>query len=196
MQNAREPILLQPKSAPGRGASPVVIAAVPLTIAFVLWTVLSEGDAEARATPPVAPELFGTELPCPFAGEAAGFQAARDEAAGLARLERYPFDARDGIHAVELLRRAAMCHRAAGVDAAAENARMLALRAQARVERDYRMGRFRLERALANRRTSDALIESGWLLDLAGHRSGDWIDWLRDTQRALRGARGRSGKAS
>lgn len=191
MQTSREPILLQPKTPPGRGASPLVIAAVPLTIAFVLWTVLSEGDAEARATPPVAPDLFGPEMPCPFSGEAATFQAQRDEAAGMARLERYPFDATDGVLAVELLRRATACHRAAGVDASAEASRMLALRAQARVERDYRMSRFRLERALANARTRDALIESSWLLSLAGHRGGDWIDWLRNTERALRVRRAR-----
>jgi hypothetical protein len=183
-------------TATSKRTSPVLIGAVPLVIAFVAWTLLSDGDAEASSLPPQPPALFGETETCATAGTAAVFEAGRDEAAGRARLERYPFDARDGVVGVVLLRRAAACHRAAGADGAALVAEAEAARAQGQIERDYRMASFRFERALRAGRTRAALAESRWLLAVAGDRPGEWGEWLRDTERALRVRRSKQRRAS
>ena len=153
-------------------------------IAGLLWLMSGTEDRPPQR-PSEAPELFaGLAQACPDGPPAAtqGDEAAQD---AFARIQRYPFDAQDGIRAVELLAVAERCYASAGQGADEAAARAQRDRITARIEEDYLAHRVRLERALAQRRVKDALIETRFLRGLIAHLPGTYLDWLGQLDRYL-----------
>ncbi len=171
--------------------SPVLLLA-PFAIGVAIWAIGTAPDRTEVPTAPAAPELL-VELPerCRSEGANTRHLAEREAAAALARQQRYPFDASEGVAAVRLFTHAARCFSAAGqaTEATANERRAAALRA--RVEGDYDTARFRLSRALANQDLDLAISESQLLLSLLDGRSDPYVDWLIMLGRRLRLAQAR-----
>jgi len=134
-------------------------------VAGMLWLM---GGSEDR--PPQRP----TDAPVLFANLAAS-----------SRIQRYPFDAQDGIRAIELLAVAERCYASAGHAGDEAAARAQRERFTSRIEEDYLAHRVRLERALEQRQLKDALNETRALRGLAHHRPGPYLDWLAQLDRYL-----------
>jgi hypothetical protein len=89
------------------------------------------------------------------------------------------------VSAVELYGLAARCFAAAGRDGDAQRATRERVALVARIEEDYRTRRLGLERALADGRMGQALIEARALLGLVGRRDTPFTSWLRVLERQL-----------
>jgi hypothetical protein len=86
--------------------------------------------------------------------------------------ERYPYDPRDGVRAVQRFREAQSCYEASGMN---EGARRTARRASTlatRIAVDYASSRLALDSAMAAGRWSAAHYELQKLLRLTDHRRG------------------------
>jgi hypothetical protein len=159
-----------------------------LTVLLILGSFLNRKDRDRLPPRPAdAPALFADAPPaCPDQErEAARLRAenAREEAD--ARVVRYPFDAQDGIAAVDLLHVAVSCLRQAGDGEQADRVAAERERIKAQVEEDYQVHRIRLGRLLREGRRDQALIETQALLALLEHRDGAYRDWLLRLQRHL-----------
>jgi hypothetical protein len=138
---------------------------------------------EENAPPP---ELFGEEAECPESGDAALHRARETAEAGSHKSERYPFDAQDGVVAVQHWTVATACYAAARQRADAARIRAERDAMAQRIEEDYRTHRLRLERALKFQRWDDALREARALRALTEHRHGDpYVTWLDLLERRL-----------
>ncbi len=159
-----------------------------LVVLLILGSLLNrkKGDRLPRR-PAEAPALFAAELPaCPETEHPAArarAETARDEAD--ARVVRYPFDAQDGVAAVDLLGVAAACLQVAGDDAEAASVIAERDRIKNQIEEDYQLHRVRLGRVLKERRRDLALIETKAILALVEHRDGPYRNWLIRLQRHL-----------
>jgi hypothetical protein len=167
-------------------SAPVLIAFFVI-IPLVGWLLLSGPNVSIDARPPaVAPPLFDENVACPNASGPARHRADRDAEGAIARSERYPFDAQDGVRAVTLFRRATACYRAVG---ATQEARLMQREGdlmQRRIEGDYAAHQVRLRRALQQNRLADALLETQALIELLRHREGNgYLTWLRQLSRQL-----------
>lgn len=167
-------------------SSPVLIAFFVI-IPLVGWLLLSDPDTGIDATPAAAaPPVFEGEITCSTSGGTARHRADRDAEAAIAKSERYPFAAQDGVQAVTLYRRAAACYRATGATAEAAQMDREGDLMQRRIEEDYTTHKLRLTRALEQRRLADAIIETRALIELLRHREGDpYLAWLRQLERQL-----------
>jgi hypothetical protein len=104
------------------------------------------------------PSLTAPATPCPETDPALAAQRARgDELAARAKQERYPFDASEGLAALQRLEAAAACFDAAGTPADAIRIRSVRDAFQARLNGDFSALRLRLQLALDQERTGDAL---------------------------------------
>lgn len=179
-----------PAGARGRPVGGVGLLALLGLGGAVLWLLTHRPEAPLPAmTDARPPGLFAAEQAearCPE-GEPAAAGARADEAADAARAksERYPFAAEDGVSAVELYGLAARCFAAAGRDGEAQRATRERAALVARIEEDYRTRRLGLERALADGRMGQALVEARALLGLLGRRDTPFTTWLRALERQL-----------
>lgn len=166
-------------------SAPVMIAFF-IIVPFVGWMLLTEADIGLDLTPSAPPpQLFDEDTECPRSGSAR-HRADQDAEAAIAKAERYPFAAQDGVQAVRDFRRARACYRAAGAQREAEIMESEAAAMQARIEEDYLTHRLRLERAIEQQRMPDALLETRALIELLRHKEGDgYLVWLRQLARQL-----------
>ncbi len=167
-------------------STPVLIAFFVI-IPLVGWMLLSDPDTGIDTTPAAPPpELFEANVPCQTTGGTARHYADRDAEAAIAKSERYPFAAQDGVQAVRLYRRAQACYSAIN---ASEEAQLMGHEAEVmehRIDEDYTTHRLRLERALRQGRLPDALMETRALIELVRHEEGDpYLAWLRQLARQL-----------
>lgn len=156
-------------------------------IAFAGWLFLSpEEDGIPGMTSVAPPPLFPAPPPCPEKDAAAAGPRAREAAdAALAKSQRYPFAAQDGVGAVELYALATACFTVAGRDSESDQARQAGAVLEERIQEDYRTHRLKLERAIQYKRTRQALIETQKLLDLVRHLDHPYTTWLRNMERHL-----------
>ena len=168
-------------------SAPIMIAFF-IIIPLVGWLLLADDDAALDSTPAAdPPELFDAQVPCETGGGGTARHGGdRAAEAAIAKQERYPFHAQDGVEAVILYQRAYSCYRSlnATEQAAAMERERQAL--QARIEEDFRTHRLRLRRAVEQGRHPDALLETRSLINLVEHREGHaYLLWLRDFERQL-----------
>ena len=105
----------------------------------------------------------------------------------LAKSERYPFDAADGLDSVALYDTAYICYQSLGQTASAQE--MLRERdyMRHRIQEDYDTHRLRLTRGLELERYEDALLEARALLAMVRERGTDhpYVQWLIRMERQL-----------
>ena len=112
--------------------------------------------------------------------------ATRAASEGMAKAERYPFDAQDGIEAAHAYNRASVCYRAIGEGQLAGDMERAARELSGRLEEDYRAHRLRLELSLSQQRWNDALGDAQALAAILAHREGPYVEWLATVTRQLR----------
>ena len=160
------------------------LAAALAIVSLVLG--LRDGDGGLPRPGAAPPALFsGDPAECPEKGAAADHlgREARDEA--FARAQRYPFDPREGVRAVEELSVARACFAAAGDRAEQASMAREHQRLRARVDEDYQVHCLRLEKAAQAGRYVEALVESRLLLAYLDHLEGVYPDWLTQMERLL-----------
>jgi hypothetical protein len=170
-----------------QGVSPVVLVATLVIVPTAGWLLLQEPEGQITRTDVPPPPLFDAlERPCPqhdpLDAQALAAESARK---ALARAERMPFHSQDGVAAVGDFAVAAGCYRAAGDPAEAEGQLAAARTLAGRIDDEYRNHRFRLEHALEQDKTDDALVEIRLLRHLLVHRPGPYLDWLVTLERQL-----------
>lgn len=156
----------------------IVLLVVFALVALASW--LSRRTAPRSPGRPVNayPELFGEAVPCP--GQAGVLEhGRRSEQLARLRADRYAYDPRDGIRAVQRYREAEACYRIAGTENGVHRARRAAAALTARVNSDYAAARLNLVNALEQERWSDALSEIRRLLLLTDHVGRhEYVEWL------------------
>jgi hypothetical protein len=167
--------------------SPVTVIGGVAVVGVLAWTMLSEpeGSGLEMEAPSDPVELFDQQVTCPTSGAQALYTADEDAEAALAKSERYPFDASDGVESVMLYRRAQACYAAVGQTQAAIRVQHEGDWMQRRIEEDYATHRLRLERAMEQQRWADALLEIRALLALTRHRDHPYVQWLIRNERRL-----------
>lgn len=168
--------------------SPVLLiaAAVIIPVAlYMLFQAPTSATPQRVRTPP--PALFdATPRPCPESDPTRARTTAEENGRiALAKAERMPFYRQDGIEAVGFYHLAAACSRTAGDLPSAEAATRQATALQVRLEDEYRAHQFRLDRALEQHRTEDALFETRMLMALVRHRRGAYLNALHVLERQL-----------
>jgi hypothetical protein len=124
------------------------------------------------------PELFVEELACPRLGGVLE-NGRRSEELALLRSDRYAYDPRDGVRAVQRYQEAEACYGAAGATSDVIRVRRSITSLTARVNTDYAAARLNLVNALEQDRWSDALREIHRLLLLTDHlRRHEYVEWL------------------
>jgi hypothetical protein len=179
-----------PKEKKTEGEQPVskpVLIAFFVIVPLVGWLLLSEPSTGIDMTPTgPPPQVFDEQVECPTGGGSTQHRADQAAEAAIAKSERYPFAAQDGVQAVRLFRRAVACYRAVGAREQAAAMEREGELMRRRIEEDYRTHRLRLERALEQGRLPDALLETRALVQLLRHREGDpYLAWLRQLERQL-----------
>jgi len=168
--------------------SPVLLIAAALVIPFALYQSFQDPASSAPGrVQQAAPGLFD-EFPSRCAQtDATLVRSAAEESAriALSKAERMPFRTQDGIEAVRYYAQSAACYRGIGEARAAELALRQANALKARLEDEYRAHQFRLERALEQQRTADALYETRMLTALVAHRPGPYLTALNTLERQL-----------
>lgn len=167
--------------------SPVVLLGGVGIIGILAWTMLSDPGGHGLETQaPTEPlQIFDAEVACPSTGAQALYMADEDAEGALAKSERYPFDASDGVESVQLYRRSQACYALVGQAEAASRMRQEGDWMQHRIEEDYTTHRLRLERAMEQQRWPDALLETRALLALTRHREHAYVQWLIRNERRL-----------
>jgi hypothetical protein len=183
------------KKAAGDGAkkeekvSPVLLVAAAIIIPFALYSSFSpNNNAPPSRMGTEAPALFDDPLAraCPATDPALTRQSAEESTrVALSKAERMPFRMQDGVEAVLYYTQAASCYTAAGDAPSAEQATRRAAGLKNRLEDEYRAHRFRLERALEQARTEDALFEVRMITAMVSHRRGPYRDALAALERQL-----------
>jgi len=161
------------------GALSVGAALAVLGSGLYLASQAKETHSSAHRSPDL-PGLFGPTRDCPH-GASARRAALRAESHGILLSERYPYDPRDGVRAVQRLREAQRCYEASGVDESARRAAYHASKLAARIEADYASSRLALETAMASGKWHVAHDELQRLLRLTAHlRAHPFAEHLRD----------------
>lgn len=163
----------------------LLLLAGALAVGSVLLGLRGGGGGLPRpgAAPPA---LFSEVAPgCREEGAAADRlgREARDEA--FARQQRYPFDPREGVRAVQELAVAGACFAAAGDRAEQVSVVRAHQRLRARIEEDYRVHCLRLEQSIQTGRYLEALVEARLLIAYLDHLEGTYPDWLVQVERLL-----------
>jgi hypothetical protein len=167
--------------------SPIVVLGAITIIGLVAWMYFSDpGDHGLETTAPTeAFEMFDPPPTCASSADTALYDADESAEAALAKSERYPFDAQDGVESVALYRLAEACYASVGQVDAAQRMQHEGDWMRNRIEEDYTTHRMRLDRAMAQRRWPDALLETRALLGLTRHREHPYVEWLVRNERRL-----------
>ncbi len=168
-------------------AHPLLLAALAVALVALGW---QGGGAAADASASTTVEPPAMAVPaasCPEASaDAALVRARKDEHAAQAKLERYPFDAGEGLRALEHLNVAKACFSVAGATADQGRAEQRREALQRTLAEDLAAWRLRLDRALAQDRPSDAMAAVRGLEALV-EPLGDtpYRAWLKDQRHRL-----------
>lgn len=157
----------------------LLLGALLVLLALGLWR-LDTAPAEIDVT---APPLPVSQAACDVSTDAALAQAAQSEAAALARIARYPFDATEGLAALHLLAQAEACYATAGREQDRTRAAARTGAWRARIERDYRDHLTRYRRAILAQRPALARDDVSFLLELLAGHDGPFPARLRRLQR-------------
>ncbi len=168
-------------------ASPVVMIGAVAMIAILAWTFLSDNAGHGIETeaPTEQLTLFDPEVACSSSGAGALYSADEDAEAALAKSERYPFDASDGVESVVLYRRSQACYALVGQGEASQRMQHEGDWMQHRIEEDFTTHKLRLTRAMEQQRWPDALLETRALIALTRHRTHAYVEWLIRNERRL-----------
>jgi hypothetical protein len=173
-----------------KGPSPVLLLVAPLVLlvaGFVAFQSLRADDTSAREVE--APRLIDDDRPCTQANaEDAKHHAREAERAALAKQERFPFEAQDGVEAATLLGEARACFGTATQEA--DRARVDAELKQwsERLGQEYAALQLRLRVALDNDRQQDALGACQALEALlTGRPDSPYRQWLSSVRREAEG---------
>ncbi len=161
-----------------RRNGPLVLLAASLFVALAVW--LRDGATEGVRGPALGayPALFVDVATCSPRGEAFR-NGRRAEELALLRADRYAYNPRDGVRAVQRYQEAEACYRLAGAERDAARVRRSSSELSARVDTDYAAARLNLVNALEQDRWSDALSEIRRLLLLTEHlRRHEYVEWL------------------
>jgi len=170
------------------GVNPLLLVATIVIVPVAGWVLLRPKGQDIITEQPAAaaPELFASQAQCPAQGDAAKRRADAASQAADARGQRYPFDAQDGIRAVQQYQVAYACYQTAGELSEAARMQREGGALQRRIEEDYRTHRLRLDRAIEQEQVLDALYETQALLALLKHKQGDqYRAWLETLERRL-----------
>ena len=166
------------------GGRALAATVAPVCLALFAAAILGceQPEVESSTAAPESPSRLvvsrrscSSPLPSPERG-------IRLEREGNMRMERYPYDPRDGVRGALLLFEAADCYRAAGLQVDSIRSEAAASRFQAVLQSDYASARVAIERAISKKRWSDARKQAQRLLALTGHlQPSAYVDWLRAT---------------
>jgi hypothetical protein len=159
----------------GKGRLRAVVLAITVVAVILPLAAGHRSGAPPRPSAP-APRLFSEQAAeCPASGESAERRGLRAAERARSKKLRYPFDAREGLSAVELYRVAAACLAGTpeGAAVAGEEQRL-----RQRIEDDYQIDRLHLERALSEGDWAGALEATRQLDSLLANRAGEYRDWL------------------
>jgi hypothetical protein len=148
-------------------------------IAIASWFGDRAAPTAANQPPDDYPALFVDSRDCPQRGDI--FENGRRlEELARVRADRYAYDERDGVRAVEHYQEAEACYRAAGAADRGQRVRRDRTVLTARVNTDYAAARLNLVNALEQKRWPAALSEIHRLLLLTQHLAGDeYVEWLK-----------------
>ena len=125
------------------------------------------------------PTLFGEQSNCPSREDPLR-SGIRAEEMARSRADRYPYDPRDGVRAVQGYRVAASCYDVAGRPSDADRTRGAAQELAGRVVADYAAARLSLANAIEAERWADVLRETRHLQLLTSHLGGhEYVEWLK-----------------
>lgn len=168
--------------------NPVLLAALVVGVGFLAWTFLRDDGIEAaidagRSREHV--ELFDEPPPCRAAQMLPG-GAKGLEGVAHARGDRYAYDPRDGVRAVNLYREAASCYERDGQGEDADRMKRFARDLQERVDSDYAAARLSLSHAIDTKNWRDASNVSKRLLLLTAHAGEHtYTTWLDNVHRQV-----------
>ena len=159
----------------------VIVFLVVLALAVLPWWL------GVRAVPGAShrpfdgyPELFVEAAACPRRS-AALEDGRRSEELALLRADRYAYDPRDGVRAVQRYQEAESCYRAAGEEHGVHRVRHAIAALATQVNTDYAAARLNLLNALEQERWSAALSEIHRLLLLTDHIGRhEYVEWLNE----------------
>lgn len=147
-------------------------------VALVAWLQVRAMPTDEQQALDDYPELFDDVAVCPVQGDPLP-NGRRLEELGLMRADRYPYNAGDGVRAVQRYRESESCYRAAGSQSDAARVGRLLTVLSARVNTDYAAARLNLVTALDQGRWSDGLSEIHRLLLFTEHvRRHGYVEWL------------------
>jgi len=160
-----------------RNALAVLLAVVAAAV-LLAWRGGRPSQRVGARTAPDYPQLFAEAGACPRRGDALA-NGRRSEELGRLRADRYAYDPRDGVRAVQRYQEAAACYRVAGARREVSRAQRASATLIARVDTDYAAARLNLANALEQKRWSAALSEVHRLLLLTDHvRRHEYVEWL------------------
>ena len=141
-----------------RKAHPLLLAALAVALVALGWQGGGAAADASASTSVEPPTMTVARVSCPeTAPQAAVERGRRDEHAALAKLERYPFDASEGLRALEHLNIAKACFEAAGATADQGRASQRQEAIQRTLAEDLAAWRLRLDRALEQDRPREAM---------------------------------------
>jgi hypothetical protein len=172
-----------------RARAPVwaLLALIPLAVLTAGALAYARGPKTADAPIPEAPSLLPDKgaAVCPHvAAEQRVALAMEKERIALAKRERSPFAAEDGIEAVSYFDTAAACYRASGQAREATQAEQNAAALRVKLEEEYRLRRVRLEHAYRLHDPAAVRREVAILIPMTAHRRGPYTEWLAALGRA------------
>ncbi len=159
-----------------------LVLVVLVVLAFVLIGFVRQNYAKPMddGTARVHPALFGDAPTCPTR-EMALRSGIRAEEVASFRSDRYPYDPRDGVRAVQSYRTAASCYEVAGRLSDAERTRFVGQELTDQIVTDYAAARLRLANAIGAERWADVLRETRHLQLLTSHLGGhEYVEWLKE----------------
>lgn len=177
-------------SAKRTGPNPVLLLVAPLVLlvtAFVAFQSLETANPLAREMEP--PALIDEERPCAQTNPQDAARHAREaEQAALAKEERFPFEARDGVDAARLLGEARACFATAASEPDRTRVDAELKQWSERLNQDYSALQLKLRVGLDNDRQQDALDAcAGLEALLAGRPDSPYRQWLGAVRHELEG---------
>jgi len=172
------------------GPNPALLIIAPLVLlvaGFAAFESLETGDTLAREIE--APSLVDEDRPCALSSPQEAEHHAREaERAALAKEERFPFEARDGVEAASLLGEARACFATAALESDRTRANAELKQWSERLDQEYSALQLRLRVALDNERQQDALDACQALEALLASRPDcPYRQWLSSVRREVEG---------
>jgi hypothetical protein len=164
---------------------PVILAAAVGILAsayLFFFSGTNNSIADAKGAEPSA--LFDDAVACSQPG--AAFNRAKEcEDAATAKMQRYMFEAQDGVTAVRLGTEAEQCYLTDGKQSDAQRVRRRLDLWKQRINQDYQSARLRLRVGIQHGEMRDALSEVQTLRALVAHRNDPYTAWLEGLEREL-----------